>query len=64
MQRRARDDFEALLVAQGMENGGAKVVSIVAHDRTWYVWARVESDEQMSVVDDKINQELGIEDDE
>lgn len=58
MQRRAVDDFDALLTAQGkMEDAGARVISIVVYDNRWYVWARVESDTQMDVVDAAIDKE-------
>jgi hypothetical protein len=51
MVRRSFDDFEALMTAQGMENAGATVVSIVfdptvksitygKRDGMWYVFSR------------------------
>ena len=60
--RKARDDFDALLTAQGMERAGAEVISI-AHDgehRQWgamvpcskfVIFARVPDDVKIDDVD-------------
>ena len=66
MVRKARDDFEALLTAQGMEKAGATVISI-AYDgehqldgamiptSKFVVWARVPDGVQIDDVDENID---------
>ena len=69
MVRKGRDDFEALLVAQGMEAAGAEVISI-AYDgehqlvgamiptSKFVVWARVPDSVQIDDVDESIDAKL------
>ncbi len=69
MVRKARDDFEALLTAQGMEKVGATVISI-AYDgehtqqgamipcSKFVVWARTPDGVQIDDVDESIDKEI------
>lgn len=69
MVRHADNDFEALRIAQGMENAGAAVFSI-AHDgmhqpygamapsSRFVVWAKVPSDLLIDAVDAAIKKEF------
>ena len=42
--RHARDDFYALLTAQGMEDAGAKVFSMTVLPNGWFdIWAKYDS---------------------
>ncbi len=69
MVRRGKDDFEALLVIQGMENAGATVISVTydgEHQQQgamipcskFTVWARVPDDIQIDDVDKSIDAEI------
>ena len=59
LQRRATNDFCALLVANGMEAAGASVFDLTRlPDGRFIVWAKVQSDEQIDEVDDAIAQEV------
>lgn len=70
MVRGAGNDFDALRVAQGMENAGATVFSIthagmhkpfgaIDPSSKFVVWAKVESDSQIAAVDEAIDREFG-----
>lgn len=68
MVRRADNDFDALCIAQGMENAGATVFSITHNgmhkplgaidpSSRLFVWAKVEYDWQINEVDHAIDKE-------
>jgi 2'-5' RNA ligase len=70
MVRHARDDFDAMHVANGMEAAGAEVFSItvdgsdtfpnaMAPHATYTVWAKIESEEMCDAVDEAIDKERG-----
>ena len=69
MVRYATDDFHAMQIAQGMENAGANVFSIANNGSSTYpnamaphcsfvVFAKVDSDDMISGVDDAIAKEV------
>ena len=59
MQRRATDDFYALLVANAMEAAGASVFDLTRLPNGSFIgWAKVQSDEQIDEVDDAIDKEV------
>jgi hypothetical protein len=61
--RHAKDDFEALMTAQGMEDAGAYVFSIVWTGRSdtmmaYAVFAKYEGPTTPEVVDEMINRRM------
>jgi hypothetical protein len=61
--RHAKDDFEALMTAQGMEDAGAYVFSIVWTGRSgttiaYAIFAKYEGPTTPEVVDEMINRRL------
>jgi len=69
MVRQGKDDFEALLVACGMENAGAEVISIayngkhlqqgaMQHCSKFTVWARLPEGTSIDDVDKSIDAQI------